>query len=66
MTAQRLRMERARLEVTQAELAAALGVPQSRISRAEHGETRLTPDERARARQFFAQKAQERRQRVFV
>lgn len=62
MTAQRLRIERARLEVRQAELAAFLGVPQSRISRAERGEIRLTREESDRARQFFARKHRERQQ----
>jgi predicted transcriptional regulator len=61
MTAQQLRVARARLAISQYELAQFLGVPQSRISRAEHGETRLTPEESHRARQFFADKQQQRR-----
>ena len=63
MSPLRLRVERARLEITQRELADELGIPQSRISRAENGETRLSREESEMAQHYFARKSLERQQR---
>lgn len=60
MSPLRLRVERARLEITQRELAEELGIPQSRISRAENGATRLSREESERAQHYFARKYLER------
>lgn len=53
MKAKHIRLLRAVYYVSQLQLATAVGVPQSRISRAESQFTDLSPDEIKRVQRFF-------------
>ena len=54
MTAQQLRITRARYRVTQAALAEATGIPQAHLSRVENALATLSPAHRERIAAFFA------------
>lgn len=56
MSPMQMRILRAQYGVTQYQVAAFLQVHQSRISRAENGDTRLTPHEEALLKRFYVMK----------
>lgn len=62
MSPMQMRILRVQYGVTQYDVAAFLQVHQSRISRAENGETRLTPQEEEALQRFYVMK--QKRQRI--